>query len=144
MSEDKAANESVDETDNQSRVLLKGTLIEFTIEGVISMDDALALHEAGIKLLDSGMGRDVIIDLTRSKGFSAQARKKWVSFLRHPSIHRTAIVGGSIFIRTVASFVIAAAGVTNIRFFENAKEAVAWCTSDSATEPVEPIHTSGV
>ena len=91
------------------------------------------LDHAGREFLDRGEATRVLIDIRRSTDFSASARKRWVTFLQHPSITRTAIFGGNTFIRTLATFVIGASRRKNIRFFKTEQEARTWLNDAGAT-----------
>lgn len=104
----------------EERVLL------YHINSDIDEEEALRLYDIGRKCFDEGRVDYVLIDLQASTEFSSAARKVWVEFLRDDRIKKSAIFGGNVFVRTVASFVIAATGKKNIKFFSAEKEAREW------------------
>jgi hypothetical protein len=67
-----------------------------------------------------------LIDLNRMIQATSAARKILAQASRHPSIRRYTFFGASIFIRTVANFVLAAAGQKNARHFNSESEALQW------------------
>ena len=69
---------------------------------------------------------DWIIDLSELIRATAKARKILAEVTAHPSIRKYALVGASIFLRTVANFIIAASGQKNARHFATEDEAIAW------------------
>ncbi len=73
---------------------------------------------------------DWIIDLSEMTGVTSKARKILAEASGHPSIRKYALVGASIFIRTIANFVAAAAGQKHARHFATAEEALNWILED--------------
>ncbi len=71
-----------------------------------------------------------IIDLSQLTKATSKARKILVEASGHPSIHKYAFFGASIFIRTVANFIAAAAGQNNARHFATDEEALTWIHED--------------
>ena len=110
----------------KSNVSLEGQMLKFNVVGVIDDVEAEKLHDVGVETLDSGAAELVLINLEGTHRFSPSARSYLVAFLRNANIKKTAIVGGNVFMRTVASFVMAAAKVDNIKFFTETPLALAW------------------
>jgi len=106
---------------------LESDIVHYNIVAPVDEEEGLRLYNCGRKAIENGDATLIAIDLQESpRQFSSGARKVWVQLLQNPKVHKTAIFGGSVFVRTVASFVIAAAGRKNIRFFLTKKEALAW------------------
>ncbi len=95
---------------------------------VVPVDDkeAKRIDAIGRAFLDHKQADRVLIDIRRSSEFSSAARKQWVEFLRNPNIVKTAIFGGNVFVRTLATFVIGASQMKNIKFFTTEQEAIEW------------------
>lgn len=98
----------------------------YYINSDIDEEEANRLYGIGQQCFDDNSADYVLIDLKASSEFSSAARKVWVEFLRDERIKKTAIFGGNIFVRTLASFVIAATGKGNIKFFLTEEEARSW------------------
>ncbi len=98
---------------------------------IVPIDDQEAerIDAIGRSFLDRKEADRVLIDIRRSSSFSSAARKRWANFLRHPGIVRTAIFGGSTFVRTLAVFVIGASQMKNVKFFATEREALEWLHS---------------
>lgn len=92
--------------------------------------EAVRLDVLGEEFINKGEASFVVIDIHRSSDFSSAARRTWVKFLQNPKIKKTAIFGGNVFVRTLASFVIAATGKNNIKFFSSEQAALGWCASE--------------
>jgi len=77
---------------------------------------------------------NMLVDLLSVKkgGYnSSKARRIYLRLASHRQIRRFAIVGGSVFIRTMAGFIIRAAGKgRNMKWFSSREEAVEWLTKD--------------
>jgi hypothetical protein len=73
-----------------------------------------------------GNGINWLIDLSRMSKTTSKARKILAEASGHPSIRKYAFVGASVFIRTVANFITAAAGQKNARHFSSEEEALKW------------------
>jgi hypothetical protein len=69
---------------------------------------------------------DWIIDLRRMAHATSAARKLLAKACQHPSIRKYAFFRASIFIRTVANFVLAAAGQKNAQHFDSEADALKW------------------
>jgi len=77
---------------------------------------------------------DWLLDLSDISAPNSKARKLIAEACQHPSIRRYAMVGASTFIRVVANFVVAAAGVSNTRHFGTEEEALAWLMEGRASD----------
>jgi hypothetical protein len=75
---------------------------------------------------EHGDGLDWLIDMSQMGKATSKARKILAKASGHPSINRYAFVGASIFVRTVGSFIMAAAGQKNARHFATEEEALRW------------------
>ena len=100
--------------------------IQYRLLASIDEKEAERLDLAGRAFLDKGEASRVLIDIRASSDFSSAARKRWVGFLQHPAIAKTAIFGGNVFVRTLAMFVIGASQKKNIKFFATEAQAVEW------------------
>jgi len=69
---------------------------------------------------------DWLIDLSQMTKATSRARKILVEITADPSINKYAFVGASIFIRTVANFIVAAAGQKNAKHFSTEELALNW------------------
>ncbi len=67
-----------------------------------------------------------ICDLREIKGSTTKARKIIAEATAHPSIHKYALVGASVFIRTVSNFILAVSGQKNASHFKTEVEALQW------------------
>ena len=95
--------------------------------GVLDVDEAQGILEATEKIAqDHKDSINWLIDLNQMTKVTSQARKILAEASGHPSIHRYAFVGASIFIRTVANFIAAAGGQKKSRHFTEEKEALEW------------------
>lgn len=101
-------------------------VLHYQINSDIDEAEAVRLYDFGKQCFESDKVDYVLIDLKSSSEFSSAARKVWVQFLQDARIKRSAIFGGNIFVRTLASFVIAATGKKNIKFFLTREEAWQW------------------
>ena len=114
-------------------------------EGILNLDtlgvvkdpeantrQAELIAEAIMKILEEEPQTkyDMIVNLLPlgKKGYaSSKARKIYLQISSHKQIRRFAIVGGSIFVRTMAGFFIRAAGKDeNMRWFATRGEATEW------------------
>ena len=100
--------------------------IRYRLLAPVDEKEAERLDLAGREFLDRGEASHVLIDIQRSSDFSSAAGKRWVGFLQHPAITKTAIFGGNVFVRTLAMFVIGASQKKNIKFFATEAQAVEW------------------
>lgn len=115
-------------TDNKNDIVcsIEDRVLFYYINTDVDEPEASRLYRFGKQCFDEASADYVLIDLKSSSEFSSAARKVWVEFLKDDRIKKTAIFGGNIFVRTLASFVIAATGKKNIRFFLTENEARTW------------------
>jgi len=118
-------NDSDIET-SRNNVYCENGIIVYRLVTPVDDVEAKRLDEAGRVFLDRNEADRILIDIQSSSNFSSAARKRWVHFLQNPSIVKTAIFGGNIFIRTLATFVIGATKKKNIKFFGAEQEAHQW------------------
>jgi len=110
----------------QNKVWCDAGILRFQLLAPVDETEADRLDTLGRGFLDRKEGNAVLIDMQRSSDFSSAARKRWVGFLQHPEIKCTAIFGGSVFVRTLAAFVIGASQKQNIKSFATETEALDW------------------
>ncbi len=115
---------------NENNVSCKDNIIRYVVSAPVDEEEARRISNSGSEYLEKGDARYVLIDLKQSTQFSSEARKIWVKFLQNPKIKKTAIFGGNVFVRTLASFVIAASKSKNIKFFTTEEEAKDWLVDD--------------
>lgn len=120
---------TVIETPAGNKVWCKDDIIHYLISAPVDESEASSLNEGGLKFVEEGTASRVLIDLKKSTQFSSEARKVWVKFLQNPQIKKTAIFGGNVFVRTLASFVIAASQNKNIKFFTTEEDAREWLSA---------------
>ncbi len=112
---------------NENTISFENDIIKYIISSPVDETEAKRLNKVGSEYINKKKGSIyILIDLKRSTQFSSGARKEWVKFLQNPKINKVAIFGGNIFVRTLASFVIAASKSKNIKFFTTEKEAISW------------------
>ena len=111
---------------NTNDVWCKDGIVHYTIAAPVDEKDAIRLDTTGAEFINRGEASFVLINIQQSINFSSGARRVWVKFLQNPKTKKAAIYGGNIFVRTLASFVIAATGKTNIKFFETEQQALDW------------------
>jgi hypothetical protein len=79
---------------------------------------------------DPSAAYDMIVDLVplgKAGYASRRARRVYLEISSHRQIRRFAIVGGSVFVRTMARFFIRAAGKgDNMKWFADREEAAKW------------------
>ena len=114
------------ESTNDVKCPVDGRTVYYYINSDVDETEANRIADFGRQCFKEGRADYVLIDLRSSSEFSSAARKVWVEFLKDERIKRTAIFGGNIFVRTLASFVIAATGKSNIRFFKTEQKASEW------------------
>lgn len=71
-----------------------------------------------------------LLDLSGITKTTSASRKVLAKSSGHPSIRKYALVGASVFIKTVSNFILAATGQTNARHFSAEAEALAWLRED--------------
>lgn len=118
---------TLEHTDNpKNEVACADNIVHYVISTPVDPDEAVRLSTIGKSYLEGGQAEFVLIDLHQSTEFSSAARKVWVEFLQNDKIKKTAFFGGNVFVKTLATFVIAATGKKDIKFFNTGEEAVAW------------------
>ena len=113
----------------RNEVACENGILAYRLLTPVDDKEAERLDIAGRAFLERKEADRVLIDIRRSSDFSSAARKRWVDFLRNPSIKKTAIFGGNTFVRTLAIFVIGASKMENIKFFATEHEAREWLQS---------------
>lgn len=114
------------ETPGGNKLWYKDGVVYYLISAPVDDEEARNLSNSGIGFIEKEKASFVLIDLKQSTQFSSEARKIWVKFLQNPNIKKVAIWGGNVFVRTLASFVIAASQKKNIKFFITEEEALEW------------------
>lgn len=117
-----------------NNVTCDGKILRYQLLAPVDEVEAERLDVLGRGFLDRKEACAVLIDMQRSSDFSSAARKRWVGFLQHPEIKRTAIFGGSVFVRTLAAFVIGASQKQNIKSFATEAEALDWLHKEAEKE----------
>ncbi|HQU07761.1 MAG: hypothetical protein B7X04_02570 [Parcubacteria group bacterium 21-54-25] len=112
--------------EKRNEVRREEDILVYRLNVPIDDKEAERLDAAGRIFLDRNEASRVLIDIRHSTDFSSAARRRWVAFLQHPAIVKTAIFGGNTFIRTLAMFVIGASQRKNIKFFATEQEARTW------------------
>jgi len=75
----------------------------------------------------------ILVEHYRTSTITAPARRVLAEVAQNPKLGRVAFLGGSVFMRTVASFIIRASGRTGtMRFFERDAEAEARAWAEGA------------
>lgn len=110
----------------KNEVTCADNIVRYTMCSPVDPDEAVRLSTIGKSYIEGGQAQFVLIDLHQSTEFSSAARKIWVEFLQNDKIKKTALFGGNVFVKTLATFVIAATGKKDIKFFNTEEEAVAW------------------
>jgi hypothetical protein len=95
--------------------------------GVLDEEAAKGIWQETTRMAkEHGDNIDWLIDLSQMTKATSKARKILAKATGHPSINKYALSGASIFIRTVANFISAAAGQKNARHFATEEEAFRW------------------
>lgn len=115
-----------DVTTRKNMVSCADNIVRYTICTPVEPDEAVRLSTIGKSYIEGGQAEFVLIDLHQSTEFSSAARKIWVEFLQNARIKKTAFFGGNVFVKTLATFVIAATGKKDIKFFSTEEDAIAW------------------
>ena len=110
----------------KNEVLCADNIVHYIMCTPVDPDEAVRLSTLGKGFVETGQAQYVLIDLRRSTEFSSSARKIWVEFLQNDKIKKTALFGGNVFVKTLATFVMAATGKKDIKFFNSEDEARAW------------------
>src|SRR3989339_779477 len=115
-----------DNVDQKNLVSCSDNIVRYTICTPVDPDEAVRLSTTGKNYLEEGKASFVLIDLHQSTEFSSAARKICVDFLQNDKINKTAFFGGNVFVKTLATFVMAPTGKKDIKFFNTEEEALAW------------------
>jgi hypothetical protein len=67
-----------------------------------------------------------LLDLSGITKTTSASRKVLAKSSGHTSIRKYALVGASLFIKTVSNFILAATGQTNAHHFDTEAEAIVW------------------
>ncbi len=110
----------------KNEVLCADNIVSYAIRTPVDHDEAWRLTTIGKGFIDAGKAQYVLTNLRKSIEFSSSARKIWVEFLKNDKIKKTAIFGGNVLIKTLATFMIVATGKKDIKFFNTEEEARAW------------------
>lgn len=107
-----------DEENKIARAWAKGT-----VDDIIAED----LRKNTIEMADKhGDQINWICNLSEIKNSTSKARKIMAETTTHPSIHKYALVGASVFVRTVSNFILAVSGQKNASHFKTEVEALQW------------------
>ncbi len=115
-----------DDANPKNEVLCADNIVHYTMCTPVSAEEAERLSTIGKGFVDVGQAQFILIDLRQSTEFSSSARKIWVEFLQNDKIKKTALFGGNVFVKTLATFVMAATGKKDIKFFNTEEEAKGW------------------
>ena len=111
----------------KNKVWMEENIVYYILSTEVDEQEAILLNDIGGSYINSGQASYVLIGLQKqSSKFSSSARKIWVRFLQNENIKRAAMFGGNVVVRTLASFVIAATGKKNIKFFSEKDKALEW------------------
>jgi len=107
-------------------------VVNVVVASQITEDDVTLLVEKIKETLRGISGKTrVLIDIsTTSIIHSYRFRKRTADQIReaikYPGIGKAAIFGGGVIMKTIASFIVVASGVENIRIFEKKEKALNW------------------
>lgn len=112
----------------------KDRVVNIKIIKVITQEEAYEIIDVAERLLKDSKGKSrVLIQILAYKGpfiasseFRKQVSKKIKEVIKDPGFEKVAILGGTIIIRTVSSFIITASGVKNMKIFSDKEEALKW------------------
>ncbi len=110
----------------RNEVSCADNIVSYVMNTAVDTNEAVRLSTVGKECLNDGEAQYVLIDLRQSTQFSSEARKIWTEFLQNEKIKKTALFGGNMFVKTLATIVIAATGKKDIRFFNTKEEALMW------------------
>jgi hypothetical protein len=99
---------------------------------VLDEKAAQGILETTLKMAEEhGNHLDWLIDLSQMTKATSGARKILAEASGHQSINKYAFAGASVFVRTVANFIAAAANQRNARHFATEKDAMRWLKEDA-------------
>ncbi len=110
----------------RNEVSCADNIVFYVMGAPVDTEEAVRLSSVGTECVNGGEAQYVLIDLQQSTQFSSSARKIWVEFLQNDKIKKTALFGGNMFVKTLATIVISATGKKDIKFFNNKEEALTW------------------
>jgi len=129
-------------TSSNPTELVDGTLlVKLELRGILDADDARALVTDLRRVLQKGAGARkvrLLMDQRQQQTITAEARRILSDETRNPTYERIAVLGGSVFMRTVSKFILRAAGESHkARFFSDLPAALGWLqeASDSTPQP---------
>jgi len=92
--------------------------------GFIDDKIALWLLQETQKMADKhGKKIDWLVDLSQATQSTSSSRRIMAKAAQHPSVRKCSLFGASIFIRTIANFIMAAARQKNARHFDTEEQA---------------------
>ena len=114
------------ETQRGSEIAINGNTAYCVVCGTSEKDDSVHIISICTKALEEHVVENIIIDLSLAEGFSTEARKLWVEFIKDHRIRRMAFFGGDIYAETTISFIVGASGVKNCQIFQSKDRALEW------------------
>ncbi|MCK5096168.1 MAG: hypothetical protein KAR24_02310 [Candidatus Pacebacteria bacterium] len=121
--------DSVAKNTQKTVVSIEEDVLRYTLGNVVDEDLASRLKEVGFLVVRNNVVSLIVVDMNNARHFSATARKDWAELLQESKITKTALFGGSRFVKTIASFIIKKAKVENSRVFKEEKDALVWLRS---------------
>ena len=121
--------DSVAKNTQKTVVSIEEDVLRYTLGNVVDEDLASRLKEVGFLVVRNNVVSLIVVDMNNARHFSATARKDWAELLQESKITKTALFGGSRFVKTIASFIIKKAKVKNSRVFKEEKDALVWLRS---------------
>lgn len=95
--------------------------------GVVDEEVAAWFYECTTQMANEHGDRiNWIFDLSQITNVTSKARQSLAQVSKHPSIQKYAFFGASIFMRTLANFILSAAGDLKQRHFSTESEALKW------------------
>ena len=116
-----------DSTD--AAIIIEGDIIRYNVVDMFGKEKVQHLMDIGCRTINENIATLVLINISKVEKFSLEDRGSWIQFLKNPRIKKTAVFGGDQFVKTVASFIIKASGVTNVRLLVTEEEALNWLRS---------------
>ena len=110
-------------------IIIEGDIIRYNVVDMFGKEKVQHLMDIGCRTINENIATLILINISKVEKFSLEDRGSWIQFLKNPSIKKTAVFGGDQFVKTVASFIIKASGVTNVRIFVTEEEALNWLRS---------------
>jgi hypothetical protein len=103
--------------------------------GVLDEKEAHGILEGTLRMAEEhGDKLDWLIDLSQMTKATSSARKILAQASGHQSINKYAFAGASVFVRTVANFIAAAANQKNARHFATEEDALGWLKKDAKND----------